>query len=165
MIVSEYNFYVPTEILPLSKLMNPMNVVNAYFASLKIAFSAAVVIGERAVRSSPPHPFHSRYSPGWVIPALGSKDLPSCGAACVGGPGPSRALFCWCRCCIWSSGMSYDVVGACACVKDNRENRSNGWVFSIRAESALNWSRLGVVTSEVYCVFGQIFHLSFRGYS
>lgn len=156
MIVSEYNLYVPTGILPLSKLMNPMNTVNAYFSSLKIAFSAAVVIGERAVHPFPPHPFQSRHSPQWFIPALSSKDLPSCGAVCVGGPRPSRALFCWCRCCMLSSGKSHNMVGACAHVKDDRENRSNSWVFSIRAENVLNWSKLltwSCYLWSVWCVW------------
>lgn len=83
MIVSEYNLYVPIGILLLSKFMNPMNIVNAYFGSLKIAFSAAAVNGGRAVHSSPPRPFHSRHIPEWFIQALSCKDLPSFGAVCV----------------------------------------------------------------------------------
>lgn len=70
MIVSEYNLYILIGILMLSKFMNPMNMVNAYFGSLKIAFSAAAANGERSVHSSPPCPFHSRHSPEQFIQAL-----------------------------------------------------------------------------------------------
>jgi len=83
MIASEYNLYVPIGILLFSKLMNPMNIANAYFGSLKIAFGAAAVNGERAVQSSPPRSFHSRHIPEWFIQALSCQDLLSFGAVCV----------------------------------------------------------------------------------
>lgn len=57
MIVSEYNLYVPREILPLSKLMNPMNVVNAYFASLKIASVQLQWLEKELCTPLPPIPF------------------------------------------------------------------------------------------------------------
>lgn len=83
MIVSECNLYITIGILLLSKCMNPTNIVNAYFGSLKIVFSAAAVNGEKAVHYSHPYPFHSRHIPEWFIQALSCKDLPSFVSVCM----------------------------------------------------------------------------------
>lgn len=119
MIVSEHNLYVPIEILPLHRFMSPLKAEDATCHCWRNGWAVSI----QALKLMKGLLASFSY-------CLWRKDI-IWGCLCVGGPGPSRGLFCPYGCCIFNSGGNHNLVDVCAHVKYDRENRSSMTEFSV----------------------------------